>query len=424
MAVHSIIRDLTFFVGTWAIPKGFSETYYLAAGNSTSCSVQAFFAEASLGVFTYVGAICMCSYCAVKHDYKEESYERFEKISHVLCSLIPVFLALILVSTGLEAPDGVGQCYAPVSSEACFEEEMRIQYGIYTRSDYCTNQSLNRDIKTGVFLIQYIVPIVSCTVSFVAIFAMGAVEIRKRRTNKLLLGKRQYIEVARKNKSKQNFILACSHLVITFGTNSMYRASLNYGNSTETFTFTLLGILLTTLNGFFNAILYLCVKNRKSDDATSSMLLSKHSIRKSIRSVENVSYVSHGYRPKKFTSYRTVVHTSTQELGIYCGSEDDCDDDDNYGDYGNGACGGCFSLERPSSTNEGLVSFRDPIESPMEDPAEADHHVVDPSPCKGSAHDDNDVECVDIFKSCHSHESHDGSKEEQNFIKESESFDA
>jgi len=411
--VHSIIRDLTFFVGTWAVPKGFSETYHLAAGNSTSCSVQAFFAEASLGLFAYVGAICMCSYCAVKHDYKEESYERFEKISHTLCSLIPLFLALILVSTGLEAPDGVGQCSAPVASEACFEEEMRIQYGIYTRGDYCTNETLNRDIKTGVFLIQYIVPIVSCTVSFGAIFAMGVVEIRKRRTNRLLLGKRQYIEAARKNKSKQNFILACSHLVITFGIHIIYRTSLNYGNSTETFTFTLLGILLTTLNGFFNAILYLCVKNRKSDDANSSMLLSKHSIRKSIRSVENVSYVSHGYRPKKFTSYRTVVHTSTQDFGIYCGSEDDCDDGDDV-------CGGCYRSEQASSTNEGLVSFRDPIEVPMEDPA--DHHV-DPSPCKGSAQDDNDVKCVDIFKSCHSHESPD-SKEGQNFIKESESFDA
>eukprot|EP01083_Nonionella_stella_P140431 430625_1 len=249
---------------------------------------------------------------------------------------------------------------------------------------------------------------------------MGAVEIRKRRTNKLLLGKRQYIEVARKNKSKQNFILACSHLVITFGTNSMYRASLNYGNSTETFTFTLLGILLTTLNGFFNAILYLCVKNRKSDDATSSMLLSKHSIRKSIRSVENVSYVSHGYRPKKFTSYRTVVHTSTQDFGIYCGSEDDCDDDDDYGGHGDGVYGGCYRSEQASSTNDGLVSFRDPIESSMEDPA--DHHA-DRSPCKGPAKDDDNIECVDIFKSCHSHESPDP-KEGQDFIKESESFDA
>lgn len=104
--MHSIARDLTFFVGTWAIPKGFFKTYYLAAGNSTSCSVQAFFAEASLGVFAYVGAICMCSYCAVKHDYKEESYERFEKISHVLCTLIPLCLALVLVSMGLQAPDG------------------------------------------------------------------------------------------------------------------------------------------------------------------------------------------------------------------------------------------------------------------------------------------------------------------------------
>lgn len=311
----------------------------------------------------------------------------------------------------------MGQCSTPVSNEACYEEELRNQYGIYTRDHYCTNGTLNHGIKSAVFLIQNIVPIVSCTVSLIAIFAMGVVESRKRRANKILLGKRQYIEAARKNKSKQNFILACSHLVLTFGTNCMYRASLNFVNSPRSFTFSLVGILLTTLNGFFNAVLYLCIKNRKSDDATSSMLLSKHSIRKSIRSVENISYVSQGYRPKKFTSYRTVVHASTNDFGIYCGSEDDCDDDD-CGSYGDGVCvGQSCRLDQVSS--EGLVSFKDPIEMPMED---LDHrHLVHLSLSKGSANNDGGV---DIFNSCHSLEIPDSKELGQDFVKESESFDA
>ncbi len=105
LVVHDIVKDLTFIVGTWAIPKG-SPGYFMAWGDHTSCSIQAFFSQASFGVFTYVCALCIFSYYAVRYDCKEESYRRFEGIAHILCTLIPIGFASALIISGLQGPDG------------------------------------------------------------------------------------------------------------------------------------------------------------------------------------------------------------------------------------------------------------------------------------------------------------------------------
>ncbi len=106
MAAHDIIKDLTFIVGTWAIPRG-SPGYFMAWGDQTSCSVQAFLSQASFGVFTYVCAVCIFSCYAVRYDCKEESYRRrYEGIAHLVCTIIPIGFALALVISGFQGPDG------------------------------------------------------------------------------------------------------------------------------------------------------------------------------------------------------------------------------------------------------------------------------------------------------------------------------
>jgi len=106
MAAHDIIRSLTFIAGTWAIPKSIDTGYFWNVGTETSCAVQAFLAELSMGVFMYLSALCIFSYLAVRHDFKEKIYKRFEKLAHFVCMVVPLVVSIAMVSSKFHGPDG------------------------------------------------------------------------------------------------------------------------------------------------------------------------------------------------------------------------------------------------------------------------------------------------------------------------------
>jgi len=104
LAFHDIIRNLTFLVGTWAIPSNL-EGYFMNLGNVATCKAEAFFAELSSGVLLYVAAICLTSCLAIRHDFKESKFVKVELKVHIICNLIPLVAACALVLSNHEGPD-------------------------------------------------------------------------------------------------------------------------------------------------------------------------------------------------------------------------------------------------------------------------------------------------------------------------------
>ncbi len=198
--------------------------------------------------------------------------------------------------------------------------------------DHCSDGDLHSGTAAGIFVLNHAITSISFGVGVSSILMMSHIEIEKRKKNKYLQGKRLYIETARRNKSKESLILSGSHLFATFGANCLHQISRNYAWD-DSFGFELFAVIMTTLTGFLNAVIYLSVKKLSKSDDANSELLSKHSIRKSIRSVENISVVSGGYQPKsqsKLARSGTAIGTSTMDFGIYMGSDGSEHDEDDF----------------------------------------------------------------------------------------------
>lgn len=201
---------------------------------------------------------------------------------------------------------------------------------------------------------------------------MLVAEYKKRKRNVFLQGKRLYFETARRKKSKQHIVLSASHLFITFASNIAFNVARNYhahsyatDNSVSTaasagyFAFVLTTVIFSSLSGFFNVIVYLSLKKPHVED-DSSELLAKYSMRKSIRSVDNITDVTGGYKPKTSCSFNSCTIISnpsaslcanTNDFGIFMGGEDDDEDDNGDED----------DIESNTS-----VSFRWPLHDMME----------------------------------------------------------
>ena len=103
-AIYDIIQNLTFITGTWAIPSGIEDTFW-NTGTDATCKAQAFFSQLGLGSQLYLSALCMSLYFAVKNDFQEIRYRKFEKIAHICSIIVPMALAICLVSFNVYAPE-------------------------------------------------------------------------------------------------------------------------------------------------------------------------------------------------------------------------------------------------------------------------------------------------------------------------------
>ena len=103
-AIYDITQNLTFITGTWAIPSGIEDTFW-NTGTDATCKAQAFFSQLGLGSQLYLSALCMSLYFAVKNDFQEIRYRKFEKIAHICSIIVPMALAICLVSFNVYAPE-------------------------------------------------------------------------------------------------------------------------------------------------------------------------------------------------------------------------------------------------------------------------------------------------------------------------------
>ena len=174
--------------------------------------------------------------------------------------------------------------------------------------------------------------------AFITFIIMIFFEWRRRKLNSRLQGKTLYIETARKKKSRHKIIFTAAHLLVLFVSNFKDFSRLFFTSTEDRtcFAMVFIGTVLTTLNGFFNAIIYLYVRKPQVEENNNSLLLAKHSIRKSIRSIENVTYVTGGYKPKSKQTIGTLSKSLSTDagacpnitnFGIFVGSDDEEDDD-------------------------------------------------------------------------------------------------
>ena len=173
------------------------------------------------------------------------------------------------------------------------------------------------------------------TISSLAIIAMFVIEYKKRKLNRFLQGKRLFMEKARKNKSGHYIMLASVHFLVFATSNMLFNTAIILSNNVSTgyFSLSIIGPILETSAGFFNAMIHLKMKNPQSE-AHNSSLLTKHSLRKS-STLENVILISGGFEPKtKNYLVKPIIHNNvssrTTDFGIFIGDDDDDDEEEGH----------------------------------------------------------------------------------------------
>jgi len=324
-AAYDIIYNLTFLVGTWAMPKDKGDQFW-AAGTKATCVTQSFFSQLGSAVFLYPPALCICSFYAVRYDCKEEVYTTFERKAHLACTILPLISAALLIVSDFGGVDEI-RCWVPVARRVCSNQDFTKEDETLCEDGYPT---LSFQVKTIAF--ASLLFLVSAFVCIVCVSMTYVVDRKKRYLNQFLQGKRLYIETARKNKSRQNLVLGASHAFVSIFCNALFLVGRMLAQSVVnphvSFAIILAGLISTTLTGFFNVLIYLKVKKPQYED-TNSELLAKHSMRKSIRSVEHIFYVTGGYKPKlpskKFNGGPGTATNTIPDFGIFMGGDEEDD---------------------------------------------------------------------------------------------------
>ncbi len=104
-AIYNMITSISFIVGTLTIPSDV-EGVFLNMGSERSCKAQSFFSQLGLGSLMYLSALCICSCFAVRHNFQEVQYRKYEKSSHIACIIVPFVLSILLISSRHYGPDG------------------------------------------------------------------------------------------------------------------------------------------------------------------------------------------------------------------------------------------------------------------------------------------------------------------------------
>lgn len=165
---------------------------------------------------------------------------------------------------------------------------------------------------------------VAFTVSTSALVGAISYEVKKRKSKVASQGKTLFMETARKKKSKTYITVTSGHLLTSLLTSSLYRSIRLLHEDTNSFALILTGLILITLQGFFNVVIYISTKKILLDDGFSD-ILERHSLRKSIKSIHNVPLVTGGYKPKtSLTTCATITASAnTTDFGIFIGGDDE-----------------------------------------------------------------------------------------------------
>lgn len=322
-AMFDIIDNLTYFTGTWAMPQDL-EGRFMNVGTGLTCRIQAFFSILGYGTYMYLSTLCICCYLAVRNDFQEIRYRRFEKIAHVVCFLIPIIFSLASILLQQDGPDAT-RCWFQHPNNFCADLETAL-----ANQGKCNIDTLTPTWTYTVSTLFYVsaIPFTSTLVAISALIAAVVNENRKRKRNQSSQGKVLFMETACKKKSRQLIHITVGHLLVTLIASCLFRSSrfheINLHHKCG-FAFVLVGIVAMTLRGSFHVLIFLSI-NRAQIEDNFSELLERHSLRKSIRSVLNVPFVTQGYKPKcgSMTSCVTKsISANTTDFGIFIGGDED-----------------------------------------------------------------------------------------------------
>jgi hypothetical protein len=107
LTASCMVSNITFIVGTWAMPAEAQGLFVMNIGNEWTCAAQAFFSELGVaGSYSYLSALSISSCLAIRHDFQEIRYRKYEKYIHFTCILLPLILSILLLASGNYGTDG------------------------------------------------------------------------------------------------------------------------------------------------------------------------------------------------------------------------------------------------------------------------------------------------------------------------------
>lgn len=248
MNICNIVVAATFFAGTWAIPKG--TPYALgASGSRTTCTAQALLINFGLTVPTYYIALAIVSIMAIKHDFKEEKYKYIEPLIHATAFGWVIIMCTIGLTTNSFHPAGA-ICWINSYPPGC-ESTSAYKCKHYVPSYY-------RAMAAGWTIACFIIgPLLMVRVYFT--LRERGNKMRQSATNEGQEVMAKFHEQRSKIVAMQGSLYVLA-LILTY-IFSMISRMIEWKTGSIHFETLILGIICNALQGFWNMIVYVLLRN-------------------------------------------------------------------------------------------------------------------------------------------------------------------
>uniref|UniRef100_A0A7S4HJF1 G-protein coupled receptors family 2 profile 2 domain-containing protein n=1 Tax=Odontella aurita TaxID=265563 RepID=A0A7S4HJF1_9STRA len=293
MAATNLVESVCHFWGTWAMPRDFPMSG--TAGTEHTCAAQGFLANFGFAVAIYYSSLSLFAVLAVRHNFDEKKLVRYEPWIHAGAFLFPISTGIYAIHKNYYNPSG-SWCNTASFPPGC------------ERNGSCIHEV--EKAFSNVLLGSIYALYGFATFMMVALY----VTVLKREiANQTLVGKRQFMEHARRKKSRMVAWQATLYLVAFYAVYffSILSHLLQKATGKLLFPLNIVAILFSTLQGFFNMLVYikLRLKNPKDDGATNQSWQQRH---RGMSVVGTVNTISHSVSPQVLHD-RTSEPTASQE---------------------------------------------------------------------------------------------------------------
>lgn len=259
MNICNMVIASAFFLGTWAVPSG-SFLSYGAMGNKHSCRFQGTLINFGYSVNIYYFSLSVIAFLSVKNKFHEEKYKYVEKYIHGIALLFPIVFSVIGLVKDYIHPVGPW-CWIGSSPYGCGDDSFPCDVQVaplYIWISFSWTISSFGGLTIMVFAI------------FIMSWRMDSVLRRQSHESRadptVVDTRKRFMQSFQQQKMKLaakqlGFYLLSAYLYIM---PAIITRTIEWRTGEIVVPLILISICCNSLQGFFNAVVYVLVRNSSS----------------------------------------------------------------------------------------------------------------------------------------------------------------
>lgn len=260
MNIYNMVIASAFFLGTWAVPSSGSFLSYGATGNKHSCRFQGTLINFGYSVNFYYFSLSVIAFLSVKNKFHEEKYKYVEKYIHGIALLFNIVMSVIGLVKDYIHPVGPW-CWIGSAPYGCGDDSFPCDIQVAPSYIWI---SFSYTISTFVGLTLMVFAIFIMSWRMDSLLRRQSTESRADPT--AVDTRKRFMQSFQQQKMKLaaeqlGFYLLSAYLYIM---PSIITRTIEWRTGEIVVPLILISICCNSLQGFFNAVVYVLVRNSSS----------------------------------------------------------------------------------------------------------------------------------------------------------------